>query len=89
MKNDNDKTFKKCSLPEGMLTPLEVIEQKRHRQAHFSHLLNETRAIVQSLDALSEIAETLSLDQQELETMTAKALATLANEMEEHFGISA
>ena len=88
MKKNNDKNVETITR-EGELTPLEQFEERRMKRALFSKLLQETQAIVEGIEKLPEIEGVLGLSKEMLEEMTDKALVALANEMEEHFGISA
>ena len=73
----------------GELTPLEKFEERRLKRVHFMKLLQETQALVEGIANLPEIEGVLGLDRKTLEQLTDTALVALANEMEEHFGISA
>ena len=88
MKKNNDKNVETITR-EGELTPLEKFERQRVKQAHFMKLMRETQAIVEGIEKLPEIEGVLGLSKEMLDEMTDKALVALANEMEEHFGVSA
>jgi len=88
MKKNNDK-MKNIITRLGELTPLEQLMLDREKQAHFVHLLMETKTIIDGYDKLDDIVETLDMDRSALEEVTNKALATLAQEMQDIHGISA
>lgn len=73
----------------GELTPFELFEQRQVKRALFAKLIRETQALVESIDKISEIEGAFGLDRETLEQVTDLALVTLANEMQEHFGVSA
>jgi|SaaInlStandDraft_2_1057019.scaffolds.fasta_scaffold210088_2 hypothetical protein len=88
MKNKDDKNVETITL-EGELTPLEQFEERRMKRALFAKLLQETQALVEGIEKLPELKGIMGLDEKVLEEVTNKALVTLADEMEEHFGVSA
>ena len=88
MKNKDDKNVETITR-EGELTPLEQFEEQRMKRALFAKLLQETQALVEGIEQLPELNGIMGLDEKTLEGITDKALVTLANEMEEHFGVSA
>jgi len=88
MKKNNDDNVETITRS-GELTPLEQLMLDRQKQAHFVHLLMETKTIIDGYDKLDDIVMTLDMDRNALEEVTDKALATLAQEMQDIHGISA
>jgi len=88
MKKNNDDNVETITCS-GELTPLEQLMLDREKQAHFSHLLVETKAIIDGYAKLDDIVATLDMDRDALRDVTDKALATLAQEMQDIHGISA
>ena len=88
MKKNNDDNVETITCS-GELTPLEQLMLDREKQAHFVHLLMETKTIIDGYDKLDDIVETLDMDRDAFRDVTDKAFARLAQEMQDIHGISA
>ena len=90
MKNNNDNNVEKSSnSPISELTPFEKRAKALENGAYMMKIYQETSALVEKLESLKEFEGDLPVAFELIDNIADEAIAGLANDLEERFGVSA